>query len=74
MASERDQLQAEIRRLENDVRSAKDQTDLHKSRITSERDAGKKAILRGTLAGAENMLRNAERSLDNARSRLRGMA
>lgn len=73
MASEREQLQAEIYRLESDLRSAKGQVDMHKSRLASERDDGKKAILRGTLASAEGALRNAERALDNARTRLRGL-
>lgn len=71
MASEREQAQSEVYRLEQDLRSARAQVDLHKSRIAKEADESKKSILRGTLAGAESALRNVDRALGNAQTRLR---
>ena len=71
MASEREQAQSEVYRLEQDLRSARAQVDLHKSRIANEADESKKSILRGTLAGAESALRNVDRALGNAQTRLR---
>lgn len=71
MSSEKEKAQSEVYRLEQDLRSARAQVDLHKSRIAKEADESKKVILRGTLAGAESALRNAERALGDAQTRLR---
>jgi len=71
MASEREQAQSEVYRLESDLRSAKGQVDLHRGRIAREAEEGKRSILKGTLASAENSARNVERALANAQTRLR---
>jgi hypothetical protein len=68
MATEKEQAQAEVYRMEQDVRSARDQVSLRESQLAGDKD---NPIRKGNVATAKNALKNAERALDIARDRLR---
>lgn len=68
MATDRERAQAEVYRLESDVRSAQGQVSLRESQLAADRD---NPIRRGNVETAKNALKNAERALSIAKDQLR---
>jgi hypothetical protein len=71
MATPKEQAQAEVYRVESEVRAAEGQVSLRRQQLASERDEGRKAFARGNLQTAEVSVTNAKRALDLARQQLR---